>query len=242
VFDWSRFGAVLLDLDGVVTATAKVHAAAWKFTFDNFLASADAEQEPFDIDSDYRLYVDGRPRYDGVAAFLDSRDIILPLGDPEDAPGHDTVCSLGNLKNQAFNDTLKTTRADAYPDALALLDHLEALGMPMAIVSASANCTAILESVGLASRLGVRVDGLVAKRLGLRGKPEPDTFEEAARRLGVPAEDCVVVEDAVSGVAAGKAGGFGFVIGVDRHLDPSPLIEAGADLVVSDLRDLLDGQ
>ncbi len=239
--DWSHYKAVLFDLDGVVTSTARLHAAAWKTAFDTFLAEVAPDQGPFDIGSDYRKYVDGMPRYDGVASFLASRGLSLPWGDIADRPGHDTVCALGNAKNATFTAILRSDGADAFPDSLVLLAHLESIGIPAAIVTSSANCRTILESVGLIDRFSVAIDGLVALQLGLRGKPAPDAFHQAARRLGTNPADCVVLEDAVSGVAAGKAGGFGLVIGVDRNGSPDDLLEAGADRVVSDLTDLITG-
>ncbi len=239
--DWSQFRAVLFDLDGVVTSTARLHAAAWKSAFDAFLAEVAPEQRPFDVGSDYRRYVDGLPRYDGVAGFLASRGLHLPWGDVADPPGHDTVCALGNAKNARFNAILETEGADAFPDALELLAHLESIGVPAAIVTSSANRRAILESVGLTDRFSVHIDGIVAAQLGLRGKPAPDAFLQAADRLGVTPPDGVVLEDAVSGVAAGKAGGFGLVIGVDRIGSTEDLVEAGADMVTSDLTELIGG-
>lgn len=239
--DWSAYGAALFDLDGVLTRTAVVHAAAWKSTFDAFLFDWEGNQQEFDIDTDYVHYVDGRPRYEGVAAFLDARGISLPWGTGDDLPGHDTVCAIGNRKNAAFVEMLQSQGADVYPGSIALLDYLDAIGMPMAVVSASENCGLILESVGLASQFMVQIDGLVASELGLAGKPDPDPFLEAARRLNMDPARCVVIEDAVSGVAAGSRGGFGLVVGVDRHGEPGALSDAGADLVVADLGDLVSG-
>ena len=237
---WSDYDAVLFDLDGVITATARVHAAAWKAAFDDFLEARGGDHEPFHIVDDYRSHVDGRPRYDGVAAFLGSRGIELPWGDPEDPPGHDTICAVGNLKNASFGEVLADQGADVYEGALALLDHLDAIGIPYGLVSASKNAASILESVGHLERFRVRVDGVVAAELSLKGKPEPDPFLEGARRLDVPPSRTVVFEDAVSGVRAGRAGGFGLVVGVDRHDDPRSLRDAGAHLVVDDLATLVD--
>jgi alpha,alpha-trehalose phosphorylase len=240
-FDWTRFKAVLFDLDGVVTSTARLHAAAWKKTFDSFLAVVAPGQEPFDPVDEYRRHVDGLPRYDGVAGFLASRGLDLPWGQPDDEPGYDSVCALGNAKNAEFTGLLAASGADAFPDAVALLDHLDEVGIPVALVTSSANRRAILESVGLSNRFKVNIDGVVAIELGFEGKPAPDAFLEAARRLGVDPTACAVLEDAVSGVLAGKAGGFGYVIGVDRHGSPADLIEAGADVAISDLTDLIIG-
>lgn len=230
---------MLFDLDGVLTSTAKIHAAAWKQTFDEFLEDREGpEPEPFDIDQDYRVYVDGRPRYEGVVSFLSSRGIQLPFGDPSDAPGHDTVCAVGNLKNQLVQDLLAQGEIEAFPGSLLLLDHLEEMGLRLAVVSASANAATVLSGAGLLDRFEVRVDGEVTTNLGLAGKPAPDTFLEAARRMDVTPEKSVVVEDAVAGVQAGVAGRFGAVIGVDRHGDPTALADAGAHLVVADLGEL----
>jgi beta-phosphoglucomutase family hydrolase len=242
-FDWDRFEAVLFDLDGVLTPTATVHAAAWKRTFDRFLdewaKQGNQPQTPFDIDADYRTQVDGRPRFDGVAAFLTSRGIDLPRGDPDEPPGFESICQIGNLKNELVNEILATDGVDPYPGSVALVEALRSRGMAMAVVSASANAQAVLESAGIAHHFAHRVDGVVAAELGLLGKPAPDPFLEGAQRLGVAPEAAVVVEDAVSGVEAGVAGGFGAVIGVDRHSDPRALAGAGATIVVSDLSELL---
>lgn len=237
-FDWLEFEAALFDLDGVITPTAKVHAAAWKAMFDQFLAEIDS-QAPFDMDTDYRQYVDGRPRFDGVATFLRSRGIELPWGSPADPPMATTVCGLGNRKNDLVTQILESEGVDPYPGSVALLDYLEGLGMKVAVVSASANAGAVLRAANLDHRFAAQVDGLVAAELGLKGKPDPDPFLEAARRLDVTPASAVVVEDAVSGVQAGVAGRFGAVVGVDRHRDPGPLHQAGATVVVEDLEELV---
>lgn len=239
-FDWSKYEAVLFDLDGVLTSTAAIHAAAWKRTFDAALAQLRGpDEKPFDVDADYRTYVDGRPRYDGVAAFLASRGIELPWGDPSDPPGLGTVCAIGNQKNELFNTILAEGGAEVFPGSRALLDHLEKLGIRCAVVSSSKNAGPVLESAGIRDRFEVLVDGIVATEEGLAGKPAPDAFLEAARRMGVKPEKCVVVEDAVAGVEAGVNGYFGAVVGVDRHGDPEALRRAGADAVVSDLGELV---
>jgi beta-phosphoglucomutase family hydrolase len=239
-FDWSEYEAVLFDLDGVLTSTAALHAAAWKRTFDAVLRELKGpDEEPFDIDADYRTYVDGRPRYDGVAAFLASRGIELPWGDPSDEPGIDTVCAIGNRKNELFNAVLAEDGVEVFPGSLALLDHLEELGVRCGVVSSSKNAGPVLEAAGIRHRFEVVVDGIVSAEEGLAGKPAPDAFLEAARRMNVTPERCVVVEDAVSGVEAGVGGYFGAVVGVDRHGDPKALRRAGADVVVSDLGELV---
>jgi alpha,alpha-trehalase len=239
-----RFDAVLFDLDGVLTATAKLHAACWKKMFDEYLlqrAAATGEAfQPFEIATDYKLYVDGKLRYDGVRAFLESRGIDLPFGNPEDPPDRATICGLGNRKNELVQDHLAAGGVDVYESSVALVRQLRDTGIKTAVVSASKNCEAILEAAGIADLFDVRVDGVVAARLQLSGKPAPDTFLEGARQIGVEPERAMVVEDAISGVQAGRAGGFGLVIGVDRKGDPEALRNSGADIVVGDLGELLD--
>jgi beta-phosphoglucomutase family hydrolase len=241
---YDRFDAVLFDLDGVLTATAKLHAACWKKMFDEYLlrrAETTGETfQPFEIATDYRQYVDGKLRYDGVRAFLESRGIDLPWGSPEDPPDRATICGLGNRKNELIQVLLASGGVEVFESSVALVRQLRGAGIKTAVVSASKNCEAILEAAGIAARFDARVDGVVAARLHLSGKPAPDTFLEAAQQLGVEPERAVVVEDAVSGVQAGRAGGFGLVIGVDRKGDPEALRNNGADIVVTDLGDLLD--
>lgn len=239
--DWASFDAVLFDLDGVLTPTARVHAAAWKRTFDDALRHlVGPDYQPFETDTDYRIYVDGRSRYDGVDTFLRSRGIELNWGDPSDPPGHDTVSAVGNLKDRLVQQLLQENGVTAYPGSVALLDYLAGMDLALAVVSASANASAVLAAAGIGSRFDALVDGVVAAELGLAGKPQPDPFLEAARRVGVAAARAVVVEDAVSGVQAGVRGGFGLVIGVDRHGDPAGLASAGANVVVADLGELVD--
>jgi alpha,alpha-trehalase len=232
---------VLFDLDGVITDTAAIHRACWKETFDSFLAArAEARGEAFRpfADEDYLEYVDGRPRYDGVRGFLASRDIQLPEGDPGDPADAETVCGLGNRKNERIGPTLAEKGVDVFPGSVAWLEQLREAGFRTALVSASANAARVLEVTGLLDAFEVRVDGEVLAAEGIAGKPAPDSFLEAARRLGVEPARAVVVEDARSGVEAGRAGGFGLVIGVARHGDAASLREAGADLVVDDLAEL----
>jgi len=235
--DWSQFEAVLFDLDGVLTPTADVHMRAWSQMFSTYFVEHDVS--PPYTDADYFTYVDGKPRYDGVRAALASRGIALPVGDPADAPGAETVCGLGNAKNALFDRMLKDEGVVAFPGTLPLLDSLGEQGVAVAVVSSSRNARAVLSAAHLTDRFTVVVDGEVARHTGLRGKPSPETFEHAAEALGVPAARAVVIEDAVSGVAAGKAGGFGLVIGVDRGAGEDRLREAGADLVVRDLGELM---
>ncbi len=240
--DAARFGALLVDLDGVVTDTASVHAAAWKQLFDAFLraraAPGKAPFVPFDIDSDYRRYVDGKPRYDGVQSFLASRDIDLPYGDPADPSDRATVCGLGNRKDDYFRERMAEHGVAVYDSSVAFIRAAKARGLRAAVVTSSRNCAAVLEAAGLTDLFETRVDGVESERLGLRGKPAPDIFLEAARRLDMPAARAVVIEDAIAGVQAGRAGGFGLVVGVDRVGQAEALRENGADVVVADLAQL----
>jgi beta-phosphoglucomutase family hydrolase len=233
------YDAVLFDLDGVLTKTASVHAAAWKKLFDGFLqqrAAATGEAfVPFDIDTDYRRYVDGKPRYDGVAAVLESRGIELPFGTPEDGPGAPTVHGLGKLKDQYFTQQLEQHGVEVYEAAIALVRTLRVQEIKTSVVSSSNNCAAVLETAGIAQLFDTRVDGVDISRLNLNGKPAPDAFLEAAQRLKAEPSRAVVVEDAIAGVEAGRAGRFGCVIGVDHTGQSQALREAGADVVVTSL-------
>ena len=236
--DWSAYHAVLFDLDGVITPTAEVHMRAWERMFNDFLAGRPEDQEPY-TDVDYFAHVDGKPRYDGVRDFLRSRGIDLPEGSPADDPADETVCGLGNRKNDAFNEVLAREGVAPYPGSVALLDHLAERGLPVAVVSSSVNAPAVLEAARLADRFAAVVGGGVARELGLPGKPAPDTFVHAAEVLGATADRSVVLEDAVSGIRAGVAGAFGLVIGVDRGAGADALTAAGAHLVVRDLGELI---
>jgi beta-phosphoglucomutase family hydrolase len=240
-FDWSRYQAVLFDLDGVITPTAEVHMRAWAQMFNEFLGTREG-QDPY-TDADYFEHVDGKPRYDGVRDFLESRGIELDDGSPEDPPeqaaGQETVCGLGNRKNDAFGAVLARDGVEAYPGSVRLLDQLKAQGMPMAIVSSSKNAPDVLDAAGVTDYFAIVVHGGVAAEKGLKGKPAPDMFEEAARELGVPDQASVVVEDAINGVKAGAAGDFALVIGVDRGAGHEALTRAGAEVVVSDLDELV---
>ena len=240
---WQGYDAMLFDLDGVVTRTATLHAAAWKRLFDEFLADRASPEggsfEPFDIDRDYRVHVDGRPRSDGVSTFLASRGIHLARGEPDDTPDRTTCFGLGNRKNAYFAEELATRGVEVFADTVQLLDVLRASGKGVAVVSASENCTALLARAGLLDRFDVRVTGLETRRWGLAGKPAPDTYLKAAELLGVIPSKAIVFEDAISGVQAGRAGGFGLVVGVDRHGSPESLADGGADMVLADLTELL---
>lgn len=235
--DWSDYDAALFDLDGVITPTAEVHERAWGRMFSDFLADH-PDAAPY-TDDDYFTYVDGKPRYEGVASFLESRGIELPHGDPSDDPQAETVCALGNRKNDYFSEVLRTDGVEAYPGSVSLLDALADRGTRVALVSSSRNAMKVLEAAGLADRFEVVVDGEVAARDGIAGKPKPDTYEAAADRLGVPTTRSVVFEDAVSGVQAGAAGDFGLVVGVDRGAGRDVLLDNGADIVVADLAEVL---
>lgn len=238
-----RFDAVLFDLDGVLTDTAAVHARAWKTMFDEFLRDR-AERHgqpftPFSIDRDYKTYVDGKPRNDGVRSFLLSRGIELPEGDSDDPPQMETMRGLGNRKNDLVNRLLDDEGVVRYEGSVRLVEQLRDQGIKRAVVSSSKNCAAVLEAAGISDLFDTRIDGVVAAERGLPGKPAPDTFLAAAADLGAPPGRAVVVEDAISGVQAGRAGGFGLVIGVDREGDPNALRSNGADVVVSDLGELV---
>lgn len=238
--------ACLFDLDGVVTQTARVHSAAWKDMFDGFLRQrAEATRTPFvPFDqADYITYVDGKPRLDGTRSFLQSRDIELPEGTPEDAPGALTVWGLSNQKNNLVLDMFAKGGVDVYPGTVSYIRSAKKdLGIKTAIVSSSANTKQVLEGVGLSDLFDVRVDGVVAAERGLAGKPAPDTFLAAAKELNVTAAQAAVFEDALSGVAAGRAGNFALVVGVDRVGQTTGLYEHGADIVVKDLAELMDRQ
>lgn len=238
-----RFDAVLFDLDGVITNTARLHAACWKKAFDSFLnkraEGTGGSFQPFDLQSDYENYVDGMPRYEGVERFLESRKIALPYGTPEDSPDKETVCGLGNRKDELFDNELKSNGVEVFQTTVSWLKHVRGLGLKTAVVSSSKHCLSVLEVAGIADLFEARVDGNVAADLKLKGKPAPDTYLRAAQMLGVQPHRAVVVEDALSGVQAGRDGKFGLVIGVDRLGDADALRQNGADLVVTDLGDLM---
>ena len=239
-----RITACLFDLDGVLTQTAVVHAAAWKQMFDEYLHERSEETgEPFrefDARADYDTYVDGKPRYEGVASFLRSRGIELPDGTPDDPPGARTVDGLGNRKNALVQELIRRNGVQVYEGSVRYVSAARDAGLGRAVVSSSTNCRDVLEAAGILDLFDEIVDGVVARQLRLRGKPAPDTFLEGARRLGVPAPQGAVFEDALAGVEAGRAGGFGCVVGVDRVGQADALREHGADVVVSDLAELLD--
>jgi beta-phosphoglucomutase family hydrolase len=239
-----RYDAVLLDLDGVITDTASVHAACWKQMFDEYLQKRAAQRgeafRPFDIATDYRLYVDGKPRYDGVRDFLTSRSISLPEGGPDDPPQVETVDGLGNRKNDLVNKIIEEKGVEPYEGSVELIHELRRRGFKIAVVTSSQNCTTVLKAVKLADFFDVQVDGNVIHAQHLAGKPAPDTYLMAAKLLGVEPARAVVIEDALSGVEAGSNGKFGLVIGVARKGNADELRRHGANLVVNDLGELAD--
>lgn len=235
--EWNDYDAALFDLDGVITPTALVHMRAWEQLFAPYLEGRGATP-PYSED-DYFAHIDGKPRYDGVRSLLTARGIELPEGGLGDSAEADTVHGLGNRKNDIFAQILKTEGVEPYPGSVALLDELEQRGLKLAIVSSSRNAPAVLRAAGIFDRFEVIVDGAVAVKNQLAGKPSPDTFAFAARELGVTDERSIVFEDAISGVEAGHRGEFGMVIGVNRGAGADQLTESGADLVVDDLAELV---
>ena len=237
-----RYDAVLLDLDGVITDTAKLHADCWKEMFDEYLqkrATRSGEAvRPFDLATDYRLYVDGKSRFDGVRAFLASRGMQLPEGTPDDPPEAETVGGLGNRKNELLNRVIEDRGVEPYEGSVRFIHHLRRHGFKIAVVTSSQNCDAVLAAAGLDAFFEVRVDGNVIHAQQLAGKPAPDAFLMAAKLLGVQPNRAVVIEDAISGVEAGSNGNFGLVIGVARKGNPEELQDHGAHLVVNDLGEL----
>jgi beta-phosphoglucomutase family hydrolase len=237
--------ACLFDLDGVLTQTAKIHARAWKEMFDDFLRDWAARSgEPFqefDRPTDYDEYVDGKPRLDGVHSFLASRGIDLPMGSPTDPPEAETVHALGTRKNDLVLELIRQQGVEPYEGSVRLAEAARDLGMRRAVVSSSTNCRDVLVAAGIEHLLEAIVDGVVAEREGLAGKPAPDTFLAGARIVGVEPAEAVVFEDALAGVEAGRAGRFGWVVGVDRTGQAAALRDRGADVVVQDLDELLEG-
>jgi alpha,alpha-trehalase len=241
----NRYDALLFDLDGVVTSTARLHAAAWKLLFDEYLARRETPdgtpQAPFDLDKDYEKFVDGKPRYKGVESFLRSRQIDLPYGSLDDTAQAETICGLGNRKNELFHELLRRDGIRPIPSSVEFINAVRSLGLKTAVVSSSRNCAAILEKAGIEALFDAKVDGIYAAEHSLKGKPDPDTFLEAASLLGVTPARAVVFEDAVAGVQAGRKGKFGLVVGVDRAHHADDLRQNGADIVVSQLTDIKIG-
>ena len=239
----NQYDAVLLDLDGVITDTASVHAACWKQMFDEYLQKRAAQRgdafRPFDIATDYRLYVDGKPRYDGVRDFLTSRGIQLPEGRPDDPPEAETVDGLGNRKNDLMNKIIEEKGVEPYEGSVELIHQLRHREFKIAVVTSSQNCTAVLKAVKLDYFFDAQVDGNVIHAEHLAGKPAPDSYLMAAKLLGVGPARAIVIEDALSGVEAGRNGNFGLVIGVARKGNADELRQHGAHLVVNDLGELV---
>jgi beta-phosphoglucomutase family hydrolase len=236
--------ACLFDLDGVLTQTAKVHSAAWKEMFDSYLRERTATSGepfvPFDPTIDYDDYVDGKPRYDGVRSFLSARGIALPEGEETDSPDAETIAGLGNRKNEIVLRMIRHDGVEAYEGSVRYVRAAREAGLARAVVSSSSNCREVLVAAGIDDLFEERIDGVVAERERLKGKPAPDTFVAGARALGVVPKQAAVFEDALAGVAAGRAGGFAYVVGVDRVGQAGALREHGADVVVSDLIELLE--
>ncbi|ANG86303.1 HAD family hydrolase [Microbacterium aurantiacum] len=235
--DLFSYDAVLFDLDGVLTPTAEVHMHAWQTMFEELFAAWDIT--PAYTERDYFDHLDGKKRYDGVAALLRSRDIEVPWGDPSDPPSSDTVCGIGNRKNAVFERVLRADGIAPYPGSLRLLDQLVEKRMPVAVVSSSKNAEEVLAAAGIRDRFEVVMDGVIAERDHLASKPAPDVFVEAARMLGVDPARSAAVEDALSGVRSAAAGGFALVVGVDRGVGADDLRAAGAHVVVTDLEEFV---
>ncbi len=237
-----HFQAVIFDLDGVITKTALVHSSAWREMFNNYLKYREKKYgEPFrefTHNNDYLPYVDGKPRYKGVESFLESRGITIPYGDPADDPDKETICGLGNKKNSFFNKVLKRDGVEVYDSTISLIRQLKNDGIKTGVASSSKNCRAVLERAGLLNLFDTRVDGEVSAQIGLKGKPEPDIFIKACDNLESLPGLTVIVEDAVSGVRAGRNGGFGLVLGIAREENSDELKKNGADIVVEDLSEL----
>jgi beta-phosphoglucomutase family hydrolase len=239
----AKYDAVLFDLDGVITDTASLHATCWKQMFDDYLQKRAAQRgqafHPFDLEVDYRLYVDGKPRFDGVRDFLNSRDIHLPEGNMDDPPHAETVTGLGNCKNELVNKLIEEVGVQPYEGSVRLIHQLGDRGFKIAVVTSSQNCAAVLRATKLDKVFEVLVDGNMLHEQHLAGKPAPDMFLFAAKLLGVEPQRAIVIEDAISGVQAGSNGNFGLVIGVARKGNPEELRRNGAQLVVNDLGDLV---
>ena len=238
-----RIRATLFDLDGVLTDTASVHKKAWKSMFDDFLKTraqrAGTKFVPFDVDADYLEYVDGKKREDGVRSFLASRGIEVPDGDPDDGADAETIFGLGNRKNEMFQHTLQTDGVEVFEGSRRYLEAVAKAGLSTAVVSSSANTREVLELTGLDKFIQQRVDGVTLREQNIAGKPAPDSFLRAAELLDVTPAEAVVFEDALSGVEAGRAGNFGYVVGVDRVGNAEALRRSGADVVVTDLAELM---
>jgi beta-phosphoglucomutase family hydrolase len=237
-----RFDAVLFDLDGVLTSTAAIHARAWKLMFDQYLRERHRAQPPFDADADYKRYVDGKPRYEGVRSFLESRGIHLPYGEATDPPGDATVSALGNRKQVLVQQAIDNGEVEPFETSVRWVMQLRDQGFRLGVVSSSRNCGPVLRAARIDHLFETRVDGLTLVEQNLPGKPAPDAFLRAAQNLGAAPARTVVVEDAISGVESGRAGNFGLVLGVDREGHADALLKHGADAIVRDLGEMLDAQ
>lgn len=237
-----KFHCVIFDMDGVVTQTAEVHSIAWKKMFDDFLKNYSSQNNlpfvPFDADQDYNLYVDGKPRFDGIRSFLESRKITLPEGSKDDSQDQETIHGLATKKNNYFLQYVKEEGVKSYPSTIQLIQELKNSGLKVGIITSSKNCKTILEGAGAFDLFDIRIDGLYAEKHGIKGKPAPDIFLEAAKQLGEDPLHCIVIEDAISGVEAGSKGNFGLVIGVDRVGQEDELLQHGATVVVKDLAEV----
>lgn len=237
-----RYDAAILDMDGVITNSARTHAAAWKKMFDEYLQGLNKkdshEPEPFDPEDDYFRYVDGKPRYEGTKSFLESRQITLPRGSPDDPPDRETVSGLGNRKNRYFLKHLEKNGVDYYQGAVDLVKGVKDKGIKVAVISSSRNAKTVLDAAGIRSLFPVIIDGVYMAEKGLKGKPDPDIFLEAAKRLDTSPDRAMVFEDAASGVKAAKAGGFALVVGIDRTGKNRDLKKSGADMIVRDLSEI----
>jgi beta-phosphoglucomutase family hydrolase len=244
VINRDQYDAVLFDLDGVITNTAKLHATCWKQMLDEYLEKRAHQRgeafRPFDLATEYRLHLDGKPRFDGVRDFLASRGIKLPEGTSDDPPEAETVRGLGNRKNELVSDAIERIGVEAYQGSVQFIDQLRRGGFKIALVTSSENCAAVLKAAKLESLFDVRVDGHMVETQDLAGKPAPDTFLMAAKLLGVEPRRAVVVEDAIPGIKAGCNGNFGLVIGVARKGNADELKQHGANVVVNDLSELID--
>ncbi len=237
-----RFKGVILDLDGVITGTARVHGLAWESMFNDYLKMV-AERDntpfvPFDREKDYLEYVDGKPRMDGVKSFLESRGIQLPFGDFDDPPDIETICGLGNRKNKDFQKVLRKEGPDVFDSTMAFIKECKKRGIKIGVASSSQNCKLILELANIEKYFEARVGGVISRELNLNGKPEPDIFITAAKWMGLKPGECVVVEDAISGVQAGRNGNFGLTLGIAREIEGEALIKNGADIVVRDMAEI----
>ncbi len=234
-----NYKAAIIDMDGVITQTARLHAKAWKEMFDEFLSKREGDSfRPLKIEKDYKQYIDGIPRFDGVRSFLESRNIKVPEGNPGDGPDKDTVYGLGMRKNKIFLELLDVEGVEVYDDTMEVIKKWKQANMKLAVISSSRNCKHIIEKAGLSDFFDVRVDGEVSEEENLKGKPEPDIFLKASDLLGVDIDHAMILEDAISGVRAGKKGNFALVVGVARNGEENELKEAGADVVVKNLREL----